>query len=283
MPITLNGTTGINNSNGGYTGDGILFADGTPANTLVTTTGGNVVIGDTATTFKFDVNGIVRFRGETHFFGPGDRFVIIPEAAGSGATLLTVNGANSVYATQNYNASQHIFKVYNTEYMRVADSGGTTLVSITGQNAAGANVALDFICPGVNSGRILYERSTARLYAYSQANGVFLSALATSWTANSDERLKDIIEPINNAAEKVSSLRAVIGKYKTDEDGMRRSFLLAQDVQKVLPEAVDVNNDEIGTLGVRYTDLIPLLAAAIKEQQAMINELRNEIAALKGS
>jgi Chaperone of endosialidase len=52
--------------------------------------------------------------------------------------------------------------------------------------------------------------------------GVVLNTGNTAWTANSDERLKDIIEPIENAAEKVSSLRAVIGKYKTDSDGTRR-------------------------------------------------------------
>jgi hypothetical protein len=44
MTIILNGTTGITND-GGYTGDGVVFADTTPANTLVTTTGGNVGIG----------------------------------------------------------------------------------------------------------------------------------------------------------------------------------------------------------------------------------------------
>jgi hypothetical protein len=45
MAIVLNGTTGITND-GGYTGDGVSFADTTPANTLVTTTGGNVGIGN---------------------------------------------------------------------------------------------------------------------------------------------------------------------------------------------------------------------------------------------
>jgi hypothetical protein len=44
MAITLNGTTGIT-STGGYSSDGISFADDTPSNTLVTTTGGNVGIG----------------------------------------------------------------------------------------------------------------------------------------------------------------------------------------------------------------------------------------------
>jgi hypothetical protein len=109
--------------------------------------------------------------------------------------------------------------------------------------------------------------------------GVYLSSGNTSWTANSDERKKDIIEPITNAAEKVSTLRAVIGKYKTDEEDKRRSFLIAQDVQAVLPEAVDASNPD--NLGVQYTEVIPLLVAAIKEQQTIIETIKLDIAELK--
>jgi hypothetical protein len=72
----------------------------------------------------------------------------------------------------------------------------------------------------------------------------------------------------------VSTLRAVIGKYKTDPAGTRRSFLIAQDVLAVLPEAVNTQGDDNDTLGLQYTDVIPLLVAAIKE-------LKDEIAALK--
>ncbi len=56
MTIVLNGTTGITND-GGYTGDGVVFADTTPANTLVTTTGGNVGIGTSSPTTRLEVSG----------------------------------------------------------------------------------------------------------------------------------------------------------------------------------------------------------------------------------
>jgi hypothetical protein len=105
------------------------------------------------------------------------------------------------------------------------------------------------------------------------AAGVYVTYGATSWTGTSDERLKDIIEPISNAVAKVGSLRSVIGKFKTDSEGTRRSFLIAQDVQSVLPEAVDASNPD--RLGVAYTDIIPLLVAAIKELTAEVNALKN--------
>jgi hypothetical protein len=116
------------------------------------------------------------------------------------------------------------------------------------------------------------------LYAYGRytsGSGVFLAHNATSWASTSDERRKDIIEPITDAANKVSQLRAVIGKFKTDEEGTRRPFLIAQDVQAVLPEAVQTQEDEDGEfLGMSYTDVVPLLVAAIKELKAEIDLLK---------
>ena len=104
------------------------------------------------------------------------------------------------------------------------------------------------------------------------ATGVYLNGTAaTSWTSASDERLKDIIEPISNAVSKVASLRAVIGKFKFDENNTRKPFLIAQDIQAVLPEAVDASNPD--QLGVSYTDVIPLLVAAIKELTARVQTL----------
>jgi hypothetical protein len=122
----------------------------------------------------------------------------------------------------------------------------------------------------------------ANFYIVDSASaGVYLLSGSTAWSANSDERLKTDLKPIENAAQKVSTLRAVTGRFKTDEKGVSRSFLIAQDVQAVLPEAVNVQTDEIGTLGIQYTDTIPLLVAAIKEQQAIIEQLTARITTLE--
>jgi hypothetical protein len=120
---------------------------------------------------------------------------------------------------------------------------------------------------------MLYETVTGYVIRMvSATNGVYLANGGTSWLAISDERFKDIIEPISNAVAKVGSLRSVIGKFKSEAEGTRRSFLIAQDVQAVLPEAVDSTNPN--ELAVSYTDVIPLLVAAIKELTAEVNALK---------
>jgi hypothetical protein len=132
----------------------------------------------------------------------------------------------------------------------------------------------------------LGQNSDARAFRiYSGSNpavGVNLAAGGTSWGTYSDERVKTALEPIEAALDKVSSLRAVTGRYLTDEETVSRSFLIAQDVQAVLPEAVDVGTDENKTLLLKYTEVMPLLVAAIKEQQAIIEALEARISALEG-
>lgn len=98
--------------------------------------------------------------------------------------------------------------------------------------------------------------------------GVKLTPGATSWVALSDARLKTIIEPISNAVDKVDQINPVIYTLIDDVTATKRVGVIAQDVLKVQPEAVYEGSD--GMLGVRYTELIPLAFAAIKELSALV-------------
>jgi hypothetical protein len=164
------------------------------------------------------------------------------------------------------------------------DASGNLLVGTTSLIAGSASGSLNIV--GANTQQIQIRNSSATAGEYwrqavdssntiyilnNASTGVSITSGATSWSAVSDERLKDIIEPIGNAVAKVGSLRSVIGKYKTDSEGTRRSFLIAQDVQSVLPEAVDTTNAD--AFGVRYSEVIPLLVAAIKELTARVQTL----------
>ena len=87
----------------------------------------------------------------------------------------------------------------------------------------------------------------------------------------SDERLKTDLEPISGALAKLGALRAVTGRYKTDQEWRSRSFLIAQDVQPVFPQAV--TQDTRGILGLKYDKMIPLLVAGINELSARVAQL----------
>ena len=58
------------------------------------------------------------------------------------------------------------------------------------------------------------------------------------------------------------------------KNGIRKAGLIAQDVEKVLPEAVD---GEEGEKTLDYNATIALLVNAVKEQQAQIKELKEKI------
>lgn len=89
-------------------------------------------------------------------------------------------------------------------------------------------------------------------------------------TAYSDMRLKSDLAAIPDALDKVQALTGYT--YTRKDTGARQTGLIAQDVQRVLPEAV---MDDGEHLSLAYGNLVGLLVQAIKE-------LRAEVQALKG-
>ena len=98
---------------------------------------------------------------------------------------------------------------------------------------------------------------------------------------SSDETLKENIKVIPNALDKVKLIKGVTfdwkDEYLTEERKeyirKRDTGIIAQDVEKVLPEVVHEKED--GTLGVRYEKIIGLLVESIKELSAEIEELKS--------
>jgi hypothetical protein len=138
-----------------------------------------------------------------------------------------------------------------------------------------------------NFGFYLGANSSNQMRIYNQSgSGVLLTNGSTSWSSTSDERLKTDLAPIQDSLQKVSALRAVTGRFKTDEEGVSRSFLIAQDFENVFPQALDASDED--ALSLKYTEVIPLLVASIKElkqindtQAETINALTARIVALE--
>ena len=253
-----------------------------PTTAMTIDTSQNVGIGQTSPGQKLDVSTSGDIQARIGNSVTGAQFTYdIGRVASTG--LLQFYGNQS-------GATGYIFSGINGERMRIDTSGNLLVGRTTISNPITTVNIQSQVGIGVNNGTNASSMVTDRItfnspYWYvlnASSTGVNLQNGATSWAAQSDETVKDIIEPISDAANKVLSLRAVIGKYKTDEEGTRRSFLIAQDVQKVLPEAVSLDTND-NTLNLRYTETIPLLVAAIQEQQALITNLTTRLAALEGA
>ena len=99
-------------------------------------------------------------------------------------------------------------------------------------------------------------------------------------TTVSDERLKENIQPIADALNKVNQLNGVTFTYKSD--GKESAGLIAQDVEKVLPSAVSEKelplktDDGIPYKVLQYDQTIGLLVEAVKELTARVKELEGK-------
>jgi hypothetical protein len=88
-------------------------------------------------------------------------------------------------------------------------------------------------------------------------------------TAYSDKRLKKDLVKITSALDKIDQLTGYL--YTRIDTGSRQSGLIAQDVQKVLPEVVDASGEY---MTLSYGNMLGLIVEGIKE-------LRQEIRGLK--
>ncbi|MFN8322168.1 MAG: tail fiber domain-containing protein [Chitinophagales bacterium] len=134
--------------------------------------------------------------------------------------------------------------------------------------------------------------------------GYFSGAVfGTSYTT-SDRKLKDNIQPLTNAVDLVKQLNPTTYTYKTTEykqmnlcEGLQYG-LLADEVEKVVPSAVkkavqpatykngdeksgEKLTDEVEFNALNYTEMIPILIGAVKEQQQQIEELKKQNELLK--
>jgi len=114
--------------------------------------------------------------------------------------------------------------------------------------------------------------------------------------ASSDRRQKDNIVEIDNPLGKIKQIRGVYFDWNEKGPDWTKGWpgnpkgkkhdvgVIAQEVQKVLPEVVSERTKDSGMegmLAVDYEKIVPLLIEGIKEQQTMIEDLQNRIKKLE--
>ncbi len=121
-------------------------------------------------------------------------------------------------------------------------------------------------------------------YALHVASGQVAGAGA--YVNASDARLKKDVAPIAYGLEAVMKLRPVGFNWIDQSQDWKKAHqigLIAQDVEKIIPEVVTTAQDKEGAKSLAYGSLVPVLIKAVQEQTARIESLEKEVAKLKAA
>ena len=92
----------------------------------------------------------------------------------------------------------------------------------------------------------------------------------------SDKNLKENIQPItDDKSNSIINLEPVEFNYKDDKEEKKHLGFIAQDVEKIYPELVKGDQNDIKS--INYVEFIPLLVLKIQNQQKEIDELREQL------
>jgi len=187
--------------------------------------------------------------------------------SGCGNIYLDTNHGNSVVGLYSSYRYQGVFAMGDS-YKMSAD--GTSLANMYGiawshPNAGGAAGNL------TDHGMLIINNGSFRCAI---SNSIVASG---NITAYSDERLKrnwrDMPE---NFVERLAQVK--VGRYERIDDGMEQVGVSAQSLQPLLPEAIQVAKDEIGTLSVSYGNAAMASAVELAKELVM---LKQELAEIK--
>ena len=236
----------------------------------------NVGIGTSSPSKKLDVNGSINANSI--------------EVGLNGESIKKASG--SLYI-ETGSANPLIFTTNSAERMRI-DSSGNLLVGTTDAGINDKGVVINSAAYlGDNYGRINIKKTFSGNVVginFSYNNGtvgnITYSNTATAYNTSSDYRLKENIATMTGALAKVSALKPVTYTWKSD--GSEGQGFIAHELQEVVPDCVTGEKDAVDAdgnpvyQGIDTSFLVATLTAAIQEQQAIIEQLQADVAALKG-
>ena len=198
--------------------------------------------------------------------------------AGTNITITTDAATYSI--TINSAASDNIFKnivVSGEPGTITADSNSDTLTFVGGASidiTSDPNTDSISIASTDTLSTVTYRGATTST-AVTFSGGINMSnsnitnggiITATEFNATSDMRLKDNITAVQNPLDILAAISGVQFNWKSN--GKEAVGVLAQEIEKVLPQIVNTNAD--GYKAVSYDSLIPILIEAIKELAAKV-------------
>ncbi len=183
--------------------------------------------------------------------------------------IINSNSGGSAYAIMRIGNSINDTVMFMNSSTRTSDGGPSTFTirnDIGGVRlqGGGANNTL-WLSTGANIG----IGTTTPSYPLHVSGDIYATGDVISF---SDARLKTDVITIENALEKVSSLRGVY--YTNANTNTRETGVIAQEIAEILPEVVA---DKGEYLGVAYGNIVGILIEAIKELKDKVNTLEAQL------
>ena len=299
------GTSYIGTNGGGY-----ALTFGTGGSTQMTLdTSGNVGIGTSSPSYRLDVRSSNPSLNVQATTGTNQTSLLLQNSGGSFYVGID-NSSGTSYGAAAYarslwsdGAYPMAFFTNSTERMRI-DSSGNLLVGTTSNSdfsttlkfySVSSTYAGAFKTTGGASYECLGLWNTAtsgtiyQIRFYDGGAGVrgsvTTNGTSTSFNTSSDYRLKENIQPMQNALGVVAQLNPVTYTWKAD--GSDGQGFIAHELQAVVPDCVTGEKDAVDEegkpvyQGIDTSFLVATLTKAIQEQQEQINQLKAEVAALK--
>jgi hypothetical protein len=195
-------------------------------------------------------------------------------------TLPTVNtsGNQTVAGNKSLSGKLHL----TTQSSAIGTAASTGIFEIGNGSAGSAGMSFHRTGYAINWG--LDSDNTVKLGGWSVGASVFNLQITSDGnltargnvTAYSDIRLKTDIVEIDNALDKVQQLTGYT--FLRTDNNVRQTGVIAQDVEKVLPEAVITDGNY---LSVAYGNMVGLLINAIKELRTEVKELATKVEELE--
>ncbi len=273
----------LTGSNDTALGTDTVFSTGTLSN--ATAIGANAVVTESNAMVLGSINGVNGSTANTNV-GIGTTAPKAPlDVAGNGLDTYIGNPGcpSGNFAGIAFGTTGFASDCMN--YALVGDNSGNTYLA-----APTGSIVFRLANNGTTAMKIQYNGlvgiNTTSPDAFLSVNGTADKPGGGSWATFSDGRLKNLNGSYSSGLSQILKIRPVRYRYKPDNalgigDTDEHIGVVAQEVQRVIPEAVTENSK--GYLLVNNDPIIWSMVNAIKEQQKEIRDLKSELRATRQS
>jgi hypothetical protein len=288
-----NNTTECESIGQAGTGEGLAVASttGSAIAGATSSSSANPAVTGLADTFSFPITpgaGVGVYGGSPVSNGVG----VMGAATGSQGNGVqgqaTANGGVGVYGVNSQGTGSTSYGVFGNSgnapgvYGLTAGSG---VAGVFGYNTNAGGYGVKGQATGTGTAIYGVAASGSGWAGYFSGNVYITGTLTCGVSCNSDRRLKQNIEPLTGAIDKLLQLKGVTFEWKNPEEHGNhtgaQTGVIAQDVERIFPQWVHETEKGFKNVDPDARTVVALTVEAVRELKAQNDELRARVASLE--